>query len=485
MAKQIKNIVELSKETPIFTILNTEEKGKDVLLLKTNTGDHFIGLDLSVKGEVSVVYDEVMAHSKPQLLALLKEIDNVFDSGNVSYTEKSKPLSAFPALSKTDTTKLYNKGFKILSETSVIKSLDEAGINHDNLIYKVVKLTNEHNSIQDARALYKTKMSSPVLEEWEEDLVDQIKSGVIKNISLIGPAGVGKTEWVKKICNVLNYTLEQRQNSLGVELDDIVGGIGVNTDEDSTRTYVKKDGLLTNSDQENHAGFVDEINMGDTRVSASFNNFCDESGYYTDINGVKHYRHENYLFFIAFNPGYDATSPLNQAFLDRFEHIEFAELDKDKVLDWLSIYGFKNDKFLDALYTAFDKCRETFRNRNFKSEVTFRGLKRFVEKLIVRMDSGKTITLDVVKNFFNNAILTKAMASEDVQYSSELKELASVSEVWCKDIYNALKEGEDTEEVEGVVELEQSVSLDDLGDFSSFSDIPMTDEGIPVEKEEE
>lgn len=477
------NAVELAKEVPIFTILNTEEKGKTILVLHTNTGYHLIGLDATTKGEINISYDEVMAHSKKQLLELLKGIDKVFDKAELSYTEKSNPVASYPAVSKTDTTSLFEKGFKVLPESCVIKALDDNGINHDNLKYEVVRLSNAHNSLSVAKSLYQASIDSPVLSQSEQDLVDYIKAGAIRNIALVGPAGTGKTMFVKKIVNALGYTLEQRQNSLGVELDDIVGGIGVNTEDDSSRTYIKKDGLLTNSDQPKMAGLLDEINMGDARTTASLNNFLDDSGYFVDINGKKHIRHEDYVFFIAFNPGYDATSPLNQAFLDRFEIYTFLDITKSDFMKWLEIYDFKNNKFLEILYEAFAATKKSFANRNFKSEVTFRGIKRFMDKLITNMDLGKTITESRLHDMFNTSIVTKSSASEDVEYEFELEELRKESAIWCKDLYKAFKEGENTSDIVGQLKLEQEIALDDLEDFDSFGDIPIDESGIPIEEE--
>lgn len=477
------NAVELAKEVPIFTILNTEEKGKTILVLHTNTGYHLIGLDATNKGEINISYDETMAHSKKQLLGLLKGIDKVFEKAELSFTEKSNPVASYPAVSITDTTSLFEKGFKVLSESCVIRALDDNGINHDNLKYEVVRLSNAHNSLKDAKSLYQASIDAPVLSPSEQDLVDYIKSGAIRNIALVGPAGTGKTMFVKKIVNALGYTLEQRQNCLGVELDDIVGGIGVNTEDDSSKTYIKKDGLLTSSDQPKMAGLLDEINMGDPRITASLNNFLDDSGFFVDINGKKHFRHHDYVFFIALNPGYDATSPLNQAFLDRFDIYTFLDITKDDFMKWLEIYDFKNEKFLDVLYKAFCATKDSFRNRNFKSEVTFRGIRRFMDKLITNMDLGKTITESRLNEMFNTSIITKSSPSEDIEYEYELEELRKESAIWCKDLYKAFQEGEDTTDMVGTLKLEQETSLDDLGDFESFGDIPLDEAGIPVEEE--
>ena len=112
------NAVELAREVPIFTILNTEEKGKTILVLHTNTGYHLIGLDATTKGEINISYDEIMSHSKKQLLELLKGIDTVFEKAELSYTEKSNPVASFPAVSTTGSASLHATNVSATAKTN-------------------------------------------------------------------------------------------------------------------------------------------------------------------------------------------------------------------------------------------------------------------------------------------------------------------------------------------------------------------------------
>lgn len=481
MAKELNNTVELAKTTPIFTILNTEDKDKTVLVLNTNTGFHLIGLDASVKGEINISYDEEMAHSKNQLLGLLKEINSVFNKAQLSYTEKANPISAFPLISVTDTSKLYDKGFKVLPEVSVIKALDDHGINHDNLVYKVVKLSNEHSSVADAETAYATRMASPSLTPDEADLKLQLETGSIQNLGFVGPAGTGKTETVKKLASACGQELLIMQGSAGVEVGDIISEFI--PDEDHAGQFKLKKGILSRAIEDGKWALLDELNMMDARVIAGCNSLTDRTGILTLADGSTINRHPNFRLFIALNAAYKGTSELNEAFKSRFAWETFFDITKEQYMDWLSIYAFKNDKFLDTLYDSARKVKDRFMNSHFETEVTFRSSDSFMKQLITAMDAGVNVNESLIHRYFNRCFINAA-ATVDAIHEYELKELTDESKVLCKDIYNAFKEGEDTTEMVGHLTLEQEPILDDLGDFDSFGDIPLTEEGIPVEEEE-
>lgn len=478
--KNLNNTVELSKEVPIFTILNTEEKGKDILILNTNTGYHLIGLDSTTKGEINISFDDEMAHSKKQLMSLLKEINKVYDKAEISYTEKSNPVSSYPAISKTDTTDLYYKGFKVLPEECVKKALDEHGINYDNLKYIVVKLSNDHASLEDAEATYAARMSSPHLTEFEDDLKLQLESGAIQNLGFVGPAGTGKTETVKKLASAMGKNLLIMQGSAGVEVGDLISEFI--PDESKPGHFVLKRGILAKAVENGDHALLDELNMMDARVIAGCNSLTDRTGIMTLADGSTIKRHPDFRLYIALNAAYKGTSELNEAFKSRFTWETFFDITKEQYMDWLSIYDFKNTKFLDALYDASRKVKDRFMNSHFETEITFRSSDSFMKNLITAIDSGRSITDTLINRYFNRCFINAA-ATVDAIHEYELKELTDESKVWCKDIYNAFKEGEDTTTMVGTLKLEQEPSLDDLGDFDSFGDIPLDEAGIPVEEE--
>ena len=479
--KNINNTVELAKEVPIFTILNTEEKGKDVLILNTNTGYHLIGIDTTTKGEVNISFDDEMSHSKKQLMSLLKEINSVFDKAEISYTEKSNPISSYPSVSKTDTKSLYNKGFKVLPEECVRKALDDFGVSHDNLVYLTVKLSNEHASLTDAEVSYAARMSSPVLTEFEEDLKLQLESGAIQNIGFVGPAGTGKTETVKKLASACGKNLLIMQGSSGVEVGDLISEFI--PDESRPGAFKLKKGILSQAIENGDHALLDELNMMDARVIAGCNSLTDRTGIMTLADGTTIKRHPDFRLYIALNAAYKGTSELNEAFKSRFSWETFFDITKEQYMDWLSIYDFKNTKFLDALYDASRKVKDRFMNSHFETEVTFRSSDSFMKNLITAMDSGKSITETLMNRYFNRAFINAA-ATVDAIHEYELKELTDESKVYCKDLFNAFMEGEASQAMVGQLKLEQEASLDDLGDFDSFGDIPLDEAGIPVEEVE-
>lgn len=479
--KNLNNTVELSKEVPIFTILNTEDKGKTILVLNTNTGYHLIGLDATTKGEINISFDSEMAHSKKQLLSLLKEIDTVFDKADISYTEKTNPVSSFPAVSETDTKTLYNKGFKVLPEECVRKALDDFGINHDNLVYNVVKLTNDHATLEDAEATYAARMSSPVLNEFESDLKLQLEAGSIQNIGFVGPAGTGKTETVKKLASACGKNLLIMQGSAGVEVGDLISEFI--PDETRPGAFKLKKGILSQAIENGDHALLDELNMMDARVIAGCNSLTDRTGIMTLADGSTIKRHPDFRLYIALNAAYKGTSELNEAFKSRFSWETFFDITKEQYMDWLSIYDFKNTKFLDALYDASRKVKDRFMNSHFETEVTFRSSDSFMKNLITAMDAGVTITDSLMNRYFNRSFINAA-ATVDAIHEYELKELTDESKVLCKDLMSAFKEGENTATMVGTLKLEQEASLDDLGDFDSFGDIPLDEAGIPVEEAE-
>jgi hypothetical protein len=120
-------------------------------------------------------------------------------------------------------------------------------------------------------------------------------------------------------------------------------------------------------------------------------------------------------------------------------------------------------------------------NSHFETEITFRSSDTFMKNLITAMDAGKDITESLINRYFNRSFINAA-ATVDAIHEYELKELTDESKVLCKDLYNAFKEGESTTSFVGAVTLEQEVSLDELGDFDSFGDIPLDEAGIPIEE---
>lgn len=480
--KNLNNIVELSKEVPIFTILNTEENKKDILVLHTNTGYHFIGLDTTNKDKYIISYDEEMSHSKTDLLTLLGAINNNFATAPIAYMEDPTPVSGFPPLSTTNTSNLYHKGFKVIAEADVINALDEAGINHDNLVYKTIKLSNEHASLTQAESNYASRMASPVLSAKETRLKIKIAAGnAYTNVGFVGPAGTGKTETVKKLASSCGKNLLIMQGSAGVEVGDLISEFI--PDESKPGAFKLKNGILARAMHQGDWILLDELNMMDARVIAGCNSLTDRTGILTLADGSTLNRHPESRFFIAMNAGYKGTSDLNEAFKSRFVWETFFDITKDQFMDWISIYDFKNTKFLETLYDNFRKVKDRFTNSHFETEVTFRSADAFMKGLISLMDAGESITEEALTETFNETFVNAAATVDAIQ-AYEMKELTDESEVLCRDLFKAFKEGEQVEEL-GTVELIPEPFLGEDGEFDAFCDIEINDDGTPVEVEKE
>ena len=72
----------------ILTVPAATASGLSVSVLNTNTGYHLIGLDSTTKGEINISFDSEMAHSKKQLMSLLKEINLPISESFVLYGNK-------------------------------------------------------------------------------------------------------------------------------------------------------------------------------------------------------------------------------------------------------------------------------------------------------------------------------------------------------------------------------------------------------------
>ena len=475
-----KTIMELSKETPIFTVLSTEEKGKDVILLHTNVGFQLIGVDATTKGELNVFFNEVMAHSKGQVNELL---DIIYSSAgaSISYTEKKNPLSSFPAISKTNTTKLQAKGYKVLSEKTVLKALDEAKIKHDNFEYITLKLSNAHNSIDEKDKAYDAKIKSPTLFDWQKQLFSWLKSGAALNVALGGPAGTGKTELFKALANKAGVKYMVFQCDAGTEPGDLNSDFIPSTKIPGV--FVLTLGALARAISEGYWVLIDEFNMAQPGATTCINSVTDKTGQITLKDHTVVTRHPDSRIFIAFNADYQNTYPRHEASRTRWISRTMWDITEEQFNDWISVYDFKNTKFLEVLYNVFRKAQTYYVNANLSTPMCFRSVDNFMSLLVSDMDDADMeVTEESMWSAFSATFLD--IAYDDLSSQGLYEPVSNDFKVYAHDLYLAYLEGESIEDDSTTVTLSQELDLNDMGDFSSFGGVTMTEEGIPVEEEE-
>jgi len=138
-------------------------------------------------------------------------------------------------------------------------------------------------------------------------------------VLLTGPAATGKTTAVKLLAKQREAVAYTQQCYRTLSVEEVRGTRGLN---EKGTTF--EPGPLTRSLLDpNGWYFLDEINMADPGILSLLNNLLDGTGVVTiPETGQVIPRSPNWRFFGAFNPGYVATSELNQALKSRCQVIE-------------------------------------------------------------------------------------------------------------------------------------------------------------------
>lgn len=185
----------------------------------------------------------------------------------------------------------------------------------------------------------------------EELLIDALTIvGMGKNLLLKGPTGSGKTKLAETLAQALGRSMYSINCSVDLDAESLMGFKTLDYQEDKqVISFVP--GPVTKAMTEGTLLYIDEINMAKPETLPL-------------INGVLDYRRQvtnpftnevikadrQFTVIAAINEGYIGTVPLNEALKNRFNVVEVAYLQGEKLEELLLTDSSLKDKRLIELF---------------------------------------------------------------------------------------------------------------------------------------
>lgn len=286
---------------------------------------------------------------------------------------------------------------------------------------KEVGHASSYNSIRELRDVYATKR---VLSEEEKRMIPVLpesytipdkmvyalelitKSDRFRNFILRGPAGTGKTEWVKILasslglpylffcCSTDTEKMDLTMSIIPADTEESFDATGIDPSSwvlDPVMAYseitgqvkpdaTEKDCLIatvaraggkannfkyveSNLVRAFRRGYVVEVQeptiMTRAGVLASLNSMFDGCKAVTLVNGETVYRHEDAIVVYTTNTSYEGCVGLNQSALSRMVCIDLNDLTDEKIIERLkNNTGYGNEAVLKKMIKVYHTCQQ-------------------------------------------------------------------------------------------------------------------------------
>ncbi|MEZ3118133.1 AAA family ATPase [Halobaculum sp. MBLA0147] len=227
------------------------------------------------------------------------------------------------------------------------------------------------------------------------------------NVLLKGPPGVGKSFLTRYLCAMTNRPLYRVTLSETTYREDLVGHLHLVSSESGETITEWVDGPLTRAVREGAVLLLDEINAADANTVAALNAVMEQRATRSltiPQTGEQITPHDQFRVVATSNPGYQGTYELNDAFEDRFRHVELSylpeavevellfdrtDLDRGResdVRDLVSFAGRLREAYVDGELSTPVTTRELVRIARFVEDdfMTLREAAR--SELVARVD---------------------------------------------------------------------------------------------------
>ncbi|QAU11340.1 MoxR family ATPase (plasmid) [Halorubrum sp. BOL3-1] len=205
------------------------------------------------------------------------------------------------------------------------------------------------------------------------------------NVVLKGNPGVGKSFLIRYLCAQTNRPLYRMTLSQTTYREDLVGHLHLVSGENGETVTEWVDGPLTRAAREGGILLLDEINAADANTVAALNSVMESRGTRTltlPQTGEQITPHEEFRVAATANPGFQGTYELNDAFEDRFRHIELeylpVDVEVDLILEQSQLDSGRREE-ITRLVEFAERLREAYREGELSTPITTRELIRIAQ----------------------------------------------------------------------------------------------------------
>jgi midasin (ATPase involved in ribosome maturation) len=207
-------------------------------------------------------------------------------------------------------------------------------------------LTKAVQSAMGMSATNDPSLSGLVITKSVRELERLIRPAVPINVFISGDTGLGKSTAVMYIAKKLGIPCIRVSISFQTDVDDLIGGIRLEKDGDTTVTTFVKGPVLRAMEMENCILLLDEVDTANPRVLMELQAILELRGYLIKKTGEMVYPAKGFRVIATGNTKglgdmsgrFIATNPLNEAFRDRFHtYIDFIPPDEKEMLEILAM----------------------------------------------------------------------------------------------------------------------------------------------------